>query len=196
MLPQLHLQQAEEVRAQSQEIRCLSALVEKQQKAIEQLTSPHSPPRESTAVPSCSETQLDAMRKEVFNMVLGTVNTMRDPAVLWNTTMASVPVVNKNSFEDMLAEEANFTPSSQPKHVTFMNTMGGGVTSSTPHRYQEEMVLPSRPTEQNHPEEVSFHAAAHKFRKMQEPKISKLKGGYSSSAGLIFQSWLKIFMST
>ena len=33
--------------------------------------------------------------------------------------------------------------------------------------------------------------AAHKFRKMQEPKISKLKGGYSSSARLIFQSWLK-----
>ena len=27
--------------------------------------------------------------------------------------------------------------------------------------------------------------------KCQEPKISKLKGGYSSSAGLIFQSWLK-----
>ena len=26
---------------------------------------------------------------------------------------------------------------------------------------------------------------------MLEPKISKLKGGHSSSAGLIFQSWLK-----
>ena len=26
---------------------------------------------------------------------------------------------------------------------------------------------------------------------MHEPKISKLKGGYTSSAGLIFQSWLK-----
>ena len=26
---------------------------------------------------------------------------------------------------------------------------------------------------------------------MWEPKISKLKGGYSSSAGLVFQSWLK-----
>ena len=26
---------------------------------------------------------------------------------------------------------------------------------------------------------------------MQEPKIGKLKGGYSSSARLIFQSWLK-----
>ena len=26
---------------------------------------------------------------------------------------------------------------------------------------------------------------------MQEPKISKLKGGYTPSAGLVFQSWLK-----
>ena len=65
------------------------------------------------------------------------------------------------------------------------------VASSTPYRYQEDVVLPSRPTESNHPEEVGFHAAACKFRKMQDPKISKLKGGYSSSAGLIFQSWLK-----
>ena len=29
------------------------------------------------------------------------------------------------------------------------------------------------------------------LERMQEPKISKLKGGYSSSARLIFQSWLK-----
>ena len=56
VLSQMHLQQAEEVSAQSQEIRCLSALVKKQQKAIEQLTSPRSPPREPRAVPSCSGT--------------------------------------------------------------------------------------------------------------------------------------------
>ena len=28
-------------------------------------------------------------------------------------------------------------------------------------------------------------------KKMREPKISKLKGGYTSSAGLVFQSWLQ-----
>ena len=91
----------------------------------------------------------------------------------------------------MLAEGVNFTPGPQPKHVTFMDTMGGVVTSSTPCRYQEEVVLPSRPTEQNHSKEISFHVAAHKFRNMWEPIVSKLKGRYSSSAGLIFQSWLK-----
>ena len=29
------------------------------------------------------------------------------------------------------------------------------------------------------------------FHKMQEPKINMLKGGYSATAKLIFQSWLK-----
>ena len=124
-------------------------------------------------------------------MVPGTVHTIRGAAVLQDTTMASASVVNKNSFEDMLAEEVNFTPGCQPKYVTFMDTMGGGVISLTPHRYQEEVVLPSRPTQENHPEEINFHVAACKFRKMWEPKISMLKGGYSSSAGLFFQSWLK-----
>ena len=185
----MHLQQAEKVRTQSHEIRHLLALAEKQQKVIEWLTSPHSPPREPRAVSSCSETQLDAMWEEVFNMDLGTVNTMRGGAVLQDTM--SAPRVNRTSFEDMLAEEADFTPGHQPKQVTFMDTMGGFFTSSTPNRYQEEVVFPSRPTNQNNPEEISFHAAAHKFKKMWEPKMSKLKGGYSSSAGLIFYSWLK-----
>ena len=69
--------------------------------------------------------------------------------------------------------------------------MQGGDTSSTPHQQQEEVVLSSRPTEQSHPDEISLHVAACEFRKMWETKISKLKGGYSLSAGLIFQSWLK-----
>ena len=54
------------------------------------------------------------------------------------------------------------------------------------------MVLPSRHVERsNHPEDVGLHVAACEFPKMWEPKINKLKGGYLSSARLIFQSWLK-----
>ena len=33
--------------------------------------------------------------------------------------------------------------------------------------------------------------AAQEFWKLCEPKINKLKGGYSATANLIFQSWLK-----
>ena len=33
--------------------------------------------------------------------------------------------------------------------------------------------------------------AAQEFCKLYKPKINKLKGGYSATANLIFQSWLK-----
>ena len=33
--------------------------------------------------------------------------------------------------------------------------------------------------------------AAQEFHKLHEPKINKLKGGYSATTNLIFQSWLK-----
>ena len=129
----------EEVKAQSQEIGRLLALVKQQQQAIEKLTSHQNPPRESRAFPSHSEIQLDNMREEIFNLILGTVHTIRGAAVSQNTTMASVPRVSQTFFEDMLAEEANFTPHCQPKHVTFRDTIKWGVTSSTPHRDLEEV---------------------------------------------------------
>ena len=132
VLSHMHLQQAEEGKAQSQEIRWLSALVEQQQQAIKKLRSPQNPPRESRAFPSCSESWLDDMREEIFNLILGTVNTMRGTAVSHNTTMASAPMVNKTSFEDMLAEEANFTPSHQPKHVRFRDMIRGCYLIHTP----------------------------------------------------------------
>ena len=53
------------------------------------------------------------------------------------------------------------------------------------------MTLSSKPTFYSHLEEIGLHIAAHEFHKMKEPKIIKLKGGYTSAAGLIFQSWLK-----
>ena len=34
---------------------------------------------------------------------------------------------------------------------------------STPQKHQEDMVLPSRPVERNHPENAGLHAAAHEF---------------------------------
>ena len=37
----------------------------------------------------------------------------------------------------------------------------------------------------------SLQAAATEFKKLREPKVAKLKGGYSSDASLVFQLWLK-----
>ena len=112
-------------------------------------------------------------------------------AVSHNPTMATAPVINWTSFEDILAEEANFAPSCQPRHVKFSDMTDRDFTSSTPHKQQREVALPQRPIIQKCPEEIGLHMAACKFRKMGEPKINKLKHGYSSSAGLVFQSWLK-----
>ena len=38
---------------------------------------------------------------------------------------------------------------------------------------------------------TSLQLAAEEFRKIHEPKIQKLKGGYSANAMLVFNSWLK-----
>ena len=37
----------------------------------------------------------------------------------------------------------------------------------------------------------SLQAAATEFRILREPKVAKLKGGYSSNASLVYQSWQK-----
>ena len=75
VLSQMHLQQVLEVKAQCQEIQLLSALVKQQQEAIKQLTSPEIPTREQRAMTSHSKCRLDIMRDEIFNLILGTVNT-------------------------------------------------------------------------------------------------------------------------
>ena len=41
------------------------------------------------------------------------------------------------------------------------------------------------------PPGYDMQMAVREFRKLREPKINKLKGGYSATANLIFQSWLK-----
>ena len=67
----MHLIQVEEVKAQSQEIQCLSTLVEQQQKTIKQLTTSKSPVRETRTTLPQSGSQFDAMREEIFNLIMG-----------------------------------------------------------------------------------------------------------------------------
>ena len=56
----------------------------------------------------------------------------------------------------MLAEEAKFKPSHQPKYVTFVDMMQGGLTS-TPCNQPEEVALPPRPVPESHPDEIGLH---------------------------------------
>ena len=91
-----------------------------------------------------------------------------------NTTIPTT-IINKASFEDILAEEANYTPSCQTRHGQFADTIEGGLTS-TPCNLPEDVALPPKPMVQSHPDEIGFHVATYEFRKMTQLKISKLMG--------------------
>ena len=68
-------------------------------------------------------------------------------------SLSTAIVVNRGSFKEMPAEEVIFTQSHQPRHVKFVDTAQGGLTS-TPQRSQEDVALPSRSILQSHPEET------------------------------------------
>ena len=63
--------------------------------------------------------------------------------------------------------------------------------TSTPLRHPEEARMRARFNTDVYPPGYDMKVAVHEFCKLCEPKINKLKGGYSATANLIFQSWLK-----
>ena len=66
----------------------------------------------------------------------------------------------------------------------------GGFTS-TPRRHLEEDGVRARINSNTYPPGYETKVVVREFCKLCEPKINKLKGGYSATANLIFQSWLK-----
>ena len=110
-------------------------------------------------------------------------------------------MAGRQDFEDELAEEATLG-SNHPCHVHFAGSEKGDFTSTplkSDARVGEDYTLlpQQKQARQNlfsstvSPPEHSMQMAACKFRKLCEPKINKLKGGYSAMANLIFQSWIK-----
>ena len=76
------------------------------------------------------------------------------------------------------------------QHVHFASNPQGGFTS-TPKRHPEEDRLRARLNPDAYPPRYEMKVVAQEFCKLGKPKINKLKGGYSATANLIFQSWLK-----
>ena len=66
----------------------------------------------------------------------------------------------------------------------------GGFTS-TPRRHHEEDIIWVRINPDTYLPGYEMKVAVQEFHKLCEPKINKLKGGYSATANLIFQLWLK-----
>ena len=63
--------------------------------------------------------------------------------------------------------------------------------TSTPIRYPEEDRSKARINPEVYPPGYDMKVAAQEFCKLHKPQINKLNGGYSATANLIFQSWLK-----
>ena len=72
----------------------------------------------------------------------------------------------------------------------FTSNPQGGFTS-TPLRHPEEGRTKARVSTEVYPPGYDMKVVVQEFCKLCEPKINKLKGGYSATANLIFQSWLK-----
>ena len=113
----------------------------------------------------------------------------------------NIPVAGKAYFEDELAKEATWG-SHHPCHVCFASNQKGGLTS-TPLKSsvkvgEDNISLPqwrkARKSLMNTtacPPREEMQMDTQEFHKIHEPKINKLKGNYSATANLIFQSWLK-----
>ena len=72
----------------------------------------------------------------------------------------------------------------------FTSNPQGGLTS-TPRRHFEEDSVKVRINCDTYPPGYEMKVAVQEFCKLHEPRINKLKGGYSANANLIIQLWLK-----
>ena len=72
----------------------------------------------------------------------------------------------------------------------FASNPQGGFTS-TPLRHPEKDRMRARVNSDVYPPRYDMKVAAQELCKLCKPKINKLKDGYSATANLMFQSWLK-----
>ena len=187
VLSNLHLQQAKEIKSQSDEIRHLSTLLEKQA-ILERVQEQQSRMPERPVPPM---DRIEELQRKAFNVLPGTVNARRDAAVAHASAISQdIPVTGRSNFENELAKEATWMLHNHLQHVHFASNPQGGLTS-TPRRHLEEDSVKARPNPDVYPPRYEMKVAVQEFCKLCEPKINKLKGGYSVTANLIFQSWLK-----
>ena len=106
VLLHLHLQQAEEIKSQSKEIRQLSTLLEKQQAILERVQEQQSRVPE---VPVPPVNRIQELQREAFDILPGTVNAKRGAATAHASgILQDIPVIGRSQFEDELAKEATW----------------------------------------------------------------------------------------
>ena len=123
VLSHLHLQQAKEIKSQSDEIRCLSTLLEKQQAILERVQEQQSRMPE---IPVPPMNRIEELQREAFNILPGTVNARRGAASAHASAISQdIPVTGRSNFENELAEEATWTLHNLPQHVHFASNPQG-----------------------------------------------------------------------
>ena len=106
VLSHLHLQQAEEIRSNSNEIRHLSILLEKQQAILERVQEQQ---RRIPERPVPPMNRIEELQREAFNILPGTVNARRGAAVAHASGIfQDILVAGRSNFENKLAKEATW----------------------------------------------------------------------------------------
>ena len=188
VLLHLQLQQVKEIKSQSKEIRHLSTLLEKQQAILERVQEQQSRVPE---IPVPPVNRIKELQREAFDILPGTVIAKGGAATAHvSGILQDIPVIGRSQFKDELAKEATWNVHQHLQHVHFNSNPQGGFTS-TPLRHPEEGRSKARANTEVYPPRYDMKVAAQEFCKLHKPKINKLKGGYSATANLIFQSWLK-----
>ena len=142
-------------------------------------------------VPVPPVNRLQELQREAFDILPGTVNVKRGAAAAHASGISQdIPVVGRTQFEDELAEEDIWNAHQHLHHVHFASNPQGRFTS-TPLGHLEEDRAKARISPEVYPPGYGMKVAVQEFCKLCESKINKLKGGYSATANLIFQSWLK-----
>ena len=203
-LSQMQLQAMERVAEQERELRRLSNLMAEHQAILR--TSPERPQPQSP--PTSPPHNLARLRDEVQDVLPGIVNIVRGAVdrVGQVHDLGNPPTFRGDTLEDILMEqqeeeEVPVTPQRQVRFETSTPIIRPVEqpreriqTSKVSQVPSMEKILPRYPEVRDLYEEgfsQSLQAAATEFKKLREPKVAKFKGGYSSDASLVFQSWLK-----
>ena len=142
-------------------------------------------------MPVPSTNHIEELQREELNILPGTVNARRGAALAHALGIfQDILVASRSNFENEMVKEATWVLHNHPCHVHFTSNPQEGFTS-TPRRHPEEDRSMARVNPVTYPSGYEMKVVVQEFHKLYKPKINKLKGGYSATANLIFQSWLK-----
>ena len=153
---------------------------------------------------------MSQLRCDVVDFLPGTVNTRKGAALKTGQVpdLDGPPFIKRDTFEDIFAhaevpttsqrwvqfaDMATSTPVISERPMECLVEWTPGIGASQVPLSNPDPFICLKPQKDLFEEGFShsLQAVTTEFRKLREPKVAKLKGGYSSDASLVFQLWLK-----